>query len=184
MYLEALLGEILFYLRKRNKVQQNIENAEYVAGRDIHNSILPRELPETEKQSLFYRATGISCTAKERVELEKLISDHGFTAKEIMMTSQAKLLVFDEVSGQLKLKYNPFFKYFMYVLFTINSFLISWSGMEIMTTYKIHLFPDNLIFIASFAGYGVIIYLFGRYGIWPFRPIQRLKIALNEMNQK
>ncbi|BBP46467.1 hypothetical protein THMIRHAS_18400 [Thiosulfatimonas sediminis] len=98
-------------------MQQNIENAEYVAGRDIHNSILPRELPETEKQSLFYRATGISCTAKERVELEKLISDHDFTAKEIMMTRQAKVLVFDETSGQLKLKYNPFFKYFMYVLF-------------------------------------------------------------------
>jgi hypothetical protein len=162
-------------------MQQNIENAEYVAGRDIHNSIFHRELSETEKQSLFYRATGISCTAKERAELENLISDYGFTAKEIMMTRQAKLLVFDEESGQLKLKYNPFTKYFMYALFTINSFLISWSGMEIMTAYKIHLFPDNLILLVSFAGYGVLIYLFGRYGIWPFKPIQRLKQALNDL---
>jgi hypothetical protein len=162
-------------------VQQNIENAEYVAGRDIHNSILPRELPETEKQSLFYRATEISCTAKERLELEKLISDYGFTAKEIMMTRQANLLFFNDLSNQLVLKYNPIAKYVMYTLFVMVAFLISWSATEIMTTYKIHLFPDNLIVIASLSGYSGLIYLIGRYGIWPYQPIQRLKQALNDM---
>jgi hypothetical protein len=167
--------------KKTDVTEQHIYDAKNVAGKDVHNHYYQRDLTVAEQQALFYRTTGISCSLPEKIELEKLMTDYNFTAKELMITRQAKLLVFDESSRELRLKYSSVTKYFMYVLFAMVAFLIAWSGSEIMTIYKIHLFPDNLIVIASLVGYGGLVYLFGRYGIWPFHPIQRLKSALHQM---
>lgn len=60
------------------------------------------ERPESELQAVFKRHTGIHCGREVREHLERLMSDHGFTAQELGRAWNIGSLVWDRQAKQLK----------------------------------------------------------------------------------
>ncbi|MBO1928282.1 hypothetical protein J3998_11930 [Thiomicrorhabdus sp. 6S2-11] len=158
---------------------QIINKAKNVAQRDV--IILPADKKsEAQLQAEFFQSTGIWCSRLERIELEYLINECDFSVQKVYRVRQAGFLKWDKDLNRLNINYSKFFNYFMFLIFVLVSLIFSWAATEIMDTYKIHKWPDNLIILLSLITYGLLIYPLARYGIEPTRHIDDLAVALKK----
>lgn len=161
-------------------MSQNVTDAKYVAGRDINFYEIP--LSEVEKQSLFYRATGISCNESARIQIERLISDFGFTNKEVYIAWQGRILIYDVSNRRIVVNSINFFKYVVYVSVLAAFLMLILTTVSIFISFDIHKFPESLILFVLMLGNVVATYIVLRYVITPVKLVKRLNVAVNQLD--
>ena len=63
---------------------------------------VPERRPESQLQAAFKQHTGIDCKREVRLQLERLMEHHGFTAQELARAWNVDSLVWDDQSKRLK----------------------------------------------------------------------------------
>ena len=71
-------------------------------GNLVNNIHVPVQRPESELQAAFKQHTGIDCKREVRLQLERLMEHHGFTAQELARAWNVDSLVWDDQSKRLK----------------------------------------------------------------------------------
>lgn len=151
-------------------VGQVIERAKVVK---IHHAAPPPrpEDPESELQARFKRATGIDCSRRARIELEKLMRDHGFTAMDLKIAWNAGALQFPHQATQLKVVtglWEAVWGWFMLALFAFYGFDVARRLLHLGALYNLGV-ETSLYALGLLVGFSAAIGMVMKHHILPRR---------------
>lgn len=138
-----------------------------------------RDAPESQRQGEFARITGVWCAPQARELLETLMSDHGFTVRELAAAWRADSIAWSADKAELVVR-APWVE-----------LVLGWGGVALMLLYYLltgvpYIFVDASNWRAVLAFFvASILYLggawaIGRFVFWPRRIALRVRRILAE----
>lgn len=166
------------------QIGQVFEQAPEVVN--IHNGP-PPEVPESELQARFQLATGICCPRQARIQMEKLMRHHGFTARELKSVWSVGTLQFPYHATQLKVvtsKWEAAWGWFMFALFALYGadIVVRLTGLIRSGMLSAFGVERPVYALGLLVAFGVAIFLVVKHHIAPRRIAIRLRKALEKIN--
>lgn len=145
------------------------------------------ETPESELQARFQLATGICCPREARIQMEKLMRHHGFTAHEIKSVWSVGTLQFPYHATKLKVvtsKWEAAWGWFMLALFALygTDIIVRLAGLIRSGTLSSFGIERPVYALGLLVAFGVAIFLVVKHHIAPRRIAIRLRKALEKLN--
>lgn len=164
-----------------------------VAGGDINNVRLEVSVPsphlhavgeqdseawerELEKHAKFRRSVGIECSRRARLELEPLLTEHNFTARQLKIVWRNGSLHYDEDRRELVVKPSRMEALWGLLLFCFSMLLVSPTVIAVVTSDIKGL--GAAAFMVAFGAYTLGMAYLARQHIAPYRIAKRLVPAL------
>lgn len=135
-------------------------------------------IPESKLQAEFHRHTGIWAPSAARHVLERLMTEHGFTAPKLRAAWQANNLQWDESSASLVARTHwmePCLGYFLVVIMCI--YLLLEGGTLILSPSK-EAWRTLAAFAAAVAMYGGMLWMAARFILTPYRVARKVQESL------
>lgn len=105
-----------------------------VAGRDVVKNIhVGPQRPESELQAAFKRHTGIHCGRDVRLQMERLMDNHGFTSRELARAWKVGSMVWHEPTKRLKSSAGKL------------DMVVGWTGTALFTVVLILALVDTMM---------------------------------------
>jgi len=152
------------------------QNGDIIVCPGVEDCPLKGNTPESERQKKFAKDTGIWCPPETRETLERLLSNHRFTAKELAQAWRVRSLSYDPDTGKLKTFTPKLELWFGIVMLTLFAFYIA-----IMASGMILVRPGvyaNLQFFTTIAGFLGMAWAVVHFHLAPRRTAVRVRSIL------
>lgn len=157
-------------------VLQIVKHADSVAAVDTKTTP-----SEPELQVNFYKLTKLWLPPEARRQFELLLAEYGFTVQELSRSIKAGYLEWDHDIQQFKAKNIKLLLGFFYFIVLFIALDFSMTFLNFIHQNPVNQWPNNAIVIINMLLYLVIMLTYGRYTIWPARPLSRLRASLASM---
>ena len=138
-----------------------------------------RDTPESQRQAEFARSTGVWCEPRARKQLERLMSDHGFTARELAAAWRQSSIVWNADDARIAVRTYLFEAVFAWGLITMMLVYYLLTAVPVLFSDTRN-WQSAFAFLMATALYLGAAWLAGRFVLWPRRVALRVRRALAE----